>query len=454
MTEKLPDPIDEALTVQYRDTSMPPNVLISERTLIGSVLWHGLHVAHPLRAEDFYAPRHQALFKVVSDLYDRKPHIAHHDPIAVKDELFRLGRITEATEMYLMFHDAGQRGISVPSTRYHVERILETAQARAAQQLAQRAAQVAGDPARHAETLTAMQTSAADYQARLGDDDQLTRSSIGELARVNRLAAATTPPAMSTGLLDLDRALNGGLRPSTLNILGARPGVGKSLLAGSIAVHMGSTHQARVLYVTMELSAAEVTNRMLSNISGVDLTRMQNPDQQTDYDLLALDDAQDRYNDWPIHVIEGSRTIEQVESAGRNFLGGVPAGLMVVDFLGRIREDGTAVSRERHVALCASRLTDLSRELRIPILCVVSFNRDSVKRQTAPRMDDIRDSGNVESDADTVMLLWQPSANDPDRVEVVIDKNRYGQVQNIDLTRQGNRGRLVNASRDGWGTAA
>jgi replicative DNA helicase len=445
---------NEALAGQYADVSMPPNVLSSERALLGAVLWHGPHLAYPLREEDFYSDRHQRLFGMVSNLYERKPHVEHFDPIAVKDEMFRVGRATDATDMFNMFDEAVSMACGATASRYHVERILETAQGRAAMQLAQRAAQVAGDPVRHAEAVAAMQASAADYQTRLNDDDQLGRSSLAELARINRLAAATTPPAMSTGLIDLDRALNGGLRPSTLNILGARPGVGKSLLAGSIAVHMGSTRQARVLYVTMELSAAEVTNRMLANISGVDLTRMQNPDQQTDHDLLALDDAQERYNDWPIHVIEGSRTIEQVESAGRSFLGDVPAGLMVVDFLGRIREDGTAVSRERHVALCASRLTDLSRELRIPILCVVSFNRDSVKRQTAPRMDDIRDSGNVESDADTVMLLWQPSANDPDRVEVVIDKNRYGQVQNIDLIRQGNRGRLVNASRDGWGTAA
>lgn len=446
---------DDALNAQYRDGSLPPAVVASERVLLGAVLWHGLHVASPLREDDFYSEHHRSLFRLITNLYAAKPYIEYHDPIAVKDEMFRVGRATECTDMFNMFDEAIGRACGVTATRYHVERILETAQGRSAMQLAQRAAQVAGDPARHAEALTAMQVSAADYQSRIsGDDDQLSRTSLAELARINRLAASTTPPAMSTGLIDLDRALNGGLRPSTLNILGARPGVGKSLLAGSIAVHMGSTRQARVLYVTMELSAAEVTNRMLANISGVDLTRMQNPDQQTDYDLLALDDAQERYNDWPIHVIEGSRTIEQVESAGRNFLGGVPAGLMVVDFLGRIREDGNAVSRERHVALCASRLTDLSRELRIPILCVVSFNRDSVKRQTAPRMDDIRDSGNVESDADTVMLMWQPSANDPDRVEVVIDKNRYGQVQNIDLTRQGNRGRLVNASRDGWGTAA
>lgn len=444
---------DEALAGQYADASMPPNVLASERVLLGAVLWHGLAVAHPLRPEDFYAERHRTLFQLIVDMYDRKPHITYMDPIAVKDEMFRLGRATQATDMFNMYDEAIARACGDTATRYHVERILETAQARAAQTLAQRAAQVAGDPEASAAAVAAMQASSADYAARLGDDDQIDRTRLGELARVGRLAAATTPPAMSTGLIDLDRALNGGLRPSTFNVLGARPGVGKSLLAGTIAVHMGSTRQARVLYLTMELSAAEVTNRMLANIAGVDLTRMQNPDQLTDSDHLALDAAQDRYNDWPIHVVDGSKTIGQVEAAGRTFLGDVPAGLMIVDFLGRISEDGTAGSRERHVALCASRLTDLSRELRIPLLCVVSFNRDSVKRQTAPRMDDIRDSGNVESDADTVMLLWQPSANDPDRVEVVIDKNRYGQVQNIDLMRQGNRGRLVNAHRDGWAAA-
>lgn len=441
----------DALATQYADASLPPNVLVCERSILGAVLWHGLYVAHPLRTEDFYAEPHRRLFQLITELYASRPHIEHHDPIAVLDEMYRRGRIAEATDMYLMYSDAIARCTGVTASRYHVERILETAEARTMQAYGQRIAQVGDSPERATALIGEMQTAAADFRARIdGSDDVLAETALAERVRLNRLAAATSTPAMSTGLIDLDRALNGGLRPSTFNVMGARPGVGKSLLAGAIAVHLGSTHRARVLYVTMELSAGEVANRMLSNIGGVELTRLQNPHLLDDNDLCALDDAQDRLSDWPIHIVEGSKTIEQIEADGRAYLSSAPAGLMIVDFLGRIREDGTAGNRERHVAMCASRLTDLSRELRVPVLCIVSFSRDSARRGTAPRMDDIRDSGNVESDADTVMLLWQPDTDDPNRVEIVIDKNRYGLVTNVDVTRQGSRGRMVSRTQARW----
>lgn len=439
---------DEALADQYGDSSMPPNVLTSERAILGATLWHGLHVAYPLRANDFYRGNYRDLFQLIVDLYNVRPHIEVHDPIAVKDEMFRRGLpYQQATDMLFMYDEAIGGSVGQTSARYHVERVLETAEAREMQAFGKRLAQASSNPERTAAVMAEMQAAAADFRRRLGQANNIDQTQLRELVRVGRLAAATTPPAMSTGLIDLDWALNGGFRPATFNVLGARPGVGKSLLAGSIAVHMGSTNSTRVLYVTMELSAAEVTNRMLANISGVDLTKLQNPEQLDDHDRYELDFAEERLADYPIHVVEGSKTIEQIEDVGRDYLGNVPSGLMIVDFLGRIREDGTASNRERHVALCASRLTDLSRELRIPLLCVVSFSRSSVRETRAPRMDDIRDSGNVESDADTVLLMWQPKQEDLSRVQVVIDKNRYGDVGVIHLRRQGYRGRLVNEAR-------
>lgn len=444
---------DEALQAQYGDSSLPPNVLPCERAALGGALLHGLDCLHPLRSDDFYSPKHQALFDLLVDMYTAHPG-GYLDPVAVKDEMFRRGRPLEATPMVLMYDEAIGMAVNPVSVRYHIERILETAELRAKQALGQRLAQVAGNPEAAAAALADYQRVADDYRIRLAGSE-MRGTSLADHAREARLAAATSPPAMSTGLLDLDRALSGGLRPSTFNVLGARPGAGKSLLAGTVALHLGSTHMARVLYVTMELSAREVTNRMLSSIGGIDLTKLQNRHLLTDPDLIALDDAEEKLRDWPIDIVEGGRAIEDIESLARDYLGAAPAGLLVVDFLQRIKEDGASTaSRERHVGMCSSRLTDLSRELRIPVLCVVSFNRDSARRQNAPRMDDIRDSGTIESDADTTMLLWQPDPNAADEIQMVIDKNRYGQVCTVPLRRQGSRGRFVSSARDGWGTAA
>lgn len=443
----------DQLAEQYADSSLPANVLNSERALLGGILFHGVRAARSVRADDLYSEFHRELFRFLVGVYERNPDYDYIDLMGVMDEVFRHGKNAWSNYLLDLYHDAIWLGVNTDSAQFHLERVLDCAEARAVQAHGLRLARAGLTQQQLDDANADLQAIVTDIRRRRGDaSDEMDATRLAEHVRLGKLAAATTVPAMSTGLVDLDRVLSGGLRPSTFNVLGARPGVGKSLLAGSIAVNMGRTGRARVVYLTMELSAAEVTNRMLADIGNINLTHLQNPEQLTDGDYIARDYAEETLADWPIHIVEGAKTIEQIESIAHQYLDDAPSGLLIVDFLQRIREDGTATSRERHVALCASRLTDLSRELRIPVLCVVSFSRDSVKRGTAPRMDDIRDSGNVESDADTVMLLWQPEPTVPDRIEVVVDKNRYGEVTTLDLTRQGNRGRLVSRARE-WVTA-
>ena len=434
---------DERLLEQYRDSSMPPNVIPSEDAVLGAMLLHGPHVARPLIADDFYRGWNGDLFRLITDLYERYPHLPYLDPIAVKDEMFRRGKPHDATPMFLLYDDAISR---CAHPGYHVERILESAEARMVQKYGTALAQAGGNPEAVARRMSEMDAAVREFRARAGFDGGREDTRLDAVVRRSRLAAATTPPARPTGLTDLDRVLNGGLRPSTFNVLGARPGVGKSLLAGTIATHIGSTEEARVVYLTMELSAGEIGNRMIADVGGIELTKLQNTDQLSQEDFYAYSLAEEKIDGWPIHIEEGAKTIGQIEDCARGHLGDAPAGLLIVDYLGRIREHIPGASRERHVGIWSSRLTDLSRELRIPILCVVSFSRDSVKRGGPPRMDDIRDSGTVESDADNVMLMWSPESTDPSTVELVVDKNRYGAVDTIRLRKQGHRGRIVSAT--------
>jgi replicative DNA helicase len=434
---------DDAQRTQYDDPTMPAAALISERAILGAALWHGPHVAKPLVAEDFYVEWHRELFRIIHKLYADNPRFPYLDVIAVKDELFRLGLHARATDMLFMFDEAIARCVSHLSAAYHVERILDAAETRIGQTYGQRLTALANKPERAAEVAEQMQAALHDLRLRAGAGDDMEKTKLAELVRLNDLAAAVSKPARATGLKDLDKILNGGLRPATLNVLGARPGVGKSMLAGTLALNMAKHAGVRVLYVTLELTAAEVTNRLLSSIANVELTHLQNPEQRDENDFYRLSEAELELEDYPIHVVDGSQSIEQIELLANRYLGSAPAGLLIVDYLGRIREDGKAANRERHIGIAASRLTDLAHDLKVPVLCVVSFSRESVRRGGPPRVDDIRDSGTVESDADTALLLWQPDPGDADRIEVVVAKNRYGIEGKINLAKQGYRGRFA-----------
>lgn len=133
---------DDQLLAQYEDRSLPPNVLPCEDALLGAVLLHGLRCAHPVLAEDFYRKWNADLFQVITDLYARFPGEDYLDPIAVKDELFRRGRPDDATPMFLLYDDAIQRWAH---PGFHVERILDAAEARLVQRYGQTLAQAGSD---------------------------------------------------------------------------------------------------------------------------------------------------------------------------------------------------------------------------------------------------------------------------------------------------------------------
>lgn len=440
----------EDVAATAADPSMPPNAVICERQICALMLCHGAAIAGPLVASDFTHAWYRQLFTIITDMAIRYPD-EQIGPVEVKDELFRMHREQKLPGFEDKVFDIADIFTESwgPGGGYEIEQILEAAELNLIQVIGNRMAAGGADPSQ------LLQDVQADLQSirirRGGHDANATR--LDELARQAQARYATeTPSAIPTGLADLDHMLNGGLRPGTFNALGARPGVGKSLLAGTIARNVAE-HGCRVLYVTLELTAGEVTNRLLANIGNIELTHLQNPEQLTQSDWERLYEANQRLAGWPLHIEDGSRTIEQIESLASSYLRGHD-GMLVVDFLGRIREDGTVQSRERHVSQCASRLTDLAHDLNVPVVCVVSFSRESVRRGGAPRMDDIRDSGGVESDADTVILLWQENEQDVTTVDVVIDKNRYGFEGRMQLAKQGHRGRVGNAARPGTWEAA
>lgn len=121
---------DEALRAQYDDQTLPPNVLLSERLMLGALLWHGPSVVRALIPADFYSEWHRNLFNLVLALYERYPHIDYLDPVAVKDEMFRLNLHHRCTDMVFMYDEAISFGVNVIACRYHAERILDTAEAR------------------------------------------------------------------------------------------------------------------------------------------------------------------------------------------------------------------------------------------------------------------------------------------------------------------------------------
>jgi replicative DNA helicase len=228
-----------------------------------------------------------------------------------------------------------------------------------------------------------------------------------------------------SGFRSLDR-ITGGFMPGDLVVIAARPSVGKSALALQIA-----QTAARAQYPTgvfsLEMSNAQLALRVLAGGAGID-TRSPVPDEAfanasvvaSDRSRLAL-----WIDDTPTATSGDLRLRARRLAAEHGDL-----GLLIVDYL-QLASGSGKESRERDVAEISRNLKALAREMRLPVIALCQLNRQSEGRESGePRLSDLRESGAIEQDADTVIFLWKPGHNDEpqpiENITLTVRKQRNG----------------------------
>jgi replicative DNA helicase len=257
----------------------------------------------------------------------------------------------------------------------------------------------------------------------------------GELMSVamDRLAAreAGEVTGISTGFADLDDRID-GLQPQTLVIIAARPAIGKSSLAVNIADHV-STAGTSVLFVSLEMSRQDLGERFLCARAEVDGYVFKNPSLLTARDRHALGGANHALRTARLHVDDTpTRTLSQVAANARRIKSRHGLGLLIVDYIQLIEgQRMKGESRQEEVARISKKLKAIARELDVPVIALAQLNREVEGRPNSrPRLSDLRESGQLEADADVVILLDRPDLRSPDdrpgEADLIIAKNRMG----------------------------
>lgn len=239
----------------------------------------------------------------------------------------------------------------------------------------------------------------------------------------------------STGFSQLDR-LTSGLQPGQLVILAARPSKGKSALAWQIAHSVARS--GPVMFVSLEMDARSIVLRSLSQSTGIsiaDLSRYNIPREAQDVYDFAVRELAER----PIHIDErGSVSIAALRARARRLHRKTQLQLIVVDYLQLMQGKGS--SREQEVSQISRGLKALAMDLRVPILACAQLNRSiemRVGESSRPTLSDLRDSGQIEQDADLVTMLWWGFEHcadiDHGNCELLIRKNRNGQLGTVNL---------------------
>jgi replicative DNA helicase len=420
---------------------LPPQNIEAEQGVLGSILLDAEtipDVADVLTADDFYRDAHQRLYQAILDHWTEGGQV---DCLTIADELTRRGDLDAVgREDYLA--ELVQGVPHAVNAKHYAQIVRQKAIARRVVEAANETLKEAYSDSLSADDLLATTErrfmSIGEHAAR--DDAATIRlAAAASLYRV-RCRAAGDEPGLSNGFADLDDVLD-GLQPRKLYILAARPSIGKSALALNVADQVSTAGRGSVLFVSLEMDRVELADRYLMAKARVSGDRFRYPDRMTQLESDALAEACEVDAGRSTLVIDDppALTLTRLCARARRHKARNGLALLVVDYLQLVdAQPAKGEIREQQVARISRRLKSLARELSCPVLACCQLNRAVEGRSDRkPSLSDLRESGQIEQDADAVMLLHRPDHYDPNdnpgTAFVIVAKNRAGTTGTVAL---------------------
>ncbi len=256
---------------------------------------------------------------------------------------------------------------------------------------------------------------------------------------LERLDGGSTP-YIRTGFRTLDKMMPGGLQDSGLYFVAARPGVGKTAIAISIAEYVAKT-QGTVVFVSMEMSETQITARRISALARLDSSLILT-EKLTEEEYRKASEASREIGRTPLYVTDGrAYPVARISAIARSRK---DCRLVVVDHFSLIPIPGRQSSPTEYAAV-AHALKRLAQAMNAPVLCLAQLNRDPEQRSDKrPKLSDLRATGAAEEDADGVILLHRPDYYEksdgkkddtaPVSMELYLAKNRHGRTGMVTLS--------------------
>lgn len=275
--------------------------------------------------------------------------------------------------------------------------------------------------------------------------------SVGELLKKVEQGETRTLPTVPTGFPDLDKILQGGLRPGQMVTIAGRPAMGKSTICMDIARYASLRRDIPGLFISLEMGADELVMRIASAEAAIPHSNLIN-DDLTDSDHAKITEARERLEDSPLHILDASDSSwatlrAAIVSAHRR------EGIqyVVLDYLQQVTTESKNrnSSRQEEVGTVSRGVKLLAKNLGIPVIAVAQLNRTVEQRSgNVPNLSDLRDSGTIEQDSDIVGLVHRPDYYDQmsDRAgeaDLIIAKQRNGPTGTASFSFQGHYSRFM-----------
>ncbi len=419
----------------------PPQDLDAERACLGAMLISKAAVAdvcEVLRGEDFYRPAHELVFAAIIALDAKGERV---DPITVAAELSRTGQLRNiGGAPYL--HTLVAAVITASNAAWHARIVREKAILRRLVEAGTRIAQI-GYASDGGDVDDLWETARAEVDAVGHERGRIVMLNDEIDDTIDTLDRGDTP-AVPTPWDDLNYVIRGWC-PGRLYTVGARPGVGKSILLLQAALDLSQT--GVVAFHSLEMGRTEVHQRILAQMAGVSLSRMgkRGDDGLSEHDWRRIADARGRVPNHRLVIDDRAELrVTDIRAHARTIARQHNLAGVVVDYLQLMQAPrGDRSSRQEIVSSFSRQLKLLAKELQVPVIVASQLNRQPEQRaDKRPTMADLRESGAVEQDSDVVMLIHVDEERAPDEADVLVPKNRQGPKGHAVLIRQGQYARL------------
>jgi len=256
---------------------------------------------------------------------------------------------------------------------------------------------------------------------------------------------------VTTGIDGLDRKLY-GLQKSSLVMIAARPGVGKTSFALNIAVNAAVKENVTVAIFSLEMSSSQLISRIMSSHMLIDSDHLRSGElTDTDWDKIAV--SLNELGNAPIYINDSTDvSLSDIRAKCRRLKIEKNLGLIVIDYL-QLMQGPKSESREKEIAAISRSLKKLAIELDIPIVALSQLSRAVEKRaDRKPMLSDLRESGSIEQDADVVIFLdredmYNPETENKNVADCIIAKHRQGETGVIQMGWNGQFTKFMNIDK-------
>lgn len=434
---------------------LPPQNLDAERSLLGALLVDKdaiVEVADIIDSEDFYSSANGLIFSAISTLYEKRQPTDIINVINVLEERKQLDLI--GGRSYII--DLAEKNVTSAHCVSYAEIIAKKSTLRRLISESAAINELAYHEDKDLETiLDESEKKIFSVSKQLKTDSFVSLKNVldDSFERIDNLSQNKGQlRGIGTGFTELDKMIS-GFQKSDLIIIAARPSVGKTSFVLDLVRNAAIQHKAKVALFSLEMSKEQLTDKLISAESNVDLWKIRTgnlSDQVNDNDFEKIGVAINKLSDADIFIDDtGAASMMQIRTKCRRLKTEHGLDMIVIDYL-QLISDGGSGDRNYEISVISRLLKQLAKELDVPVIALSQLSRAvEMNKPAIPKLSHLRESGSIEQDADIVMFIYRKSADKnyrpeeimPDEknvAEIHIAKHRNGACGIVGLYFDGN----------------